>query len=253
MSVDARVETCLTDVEQVREQSVLEPFLAGLAGVGDGFFLSDFTNEQGFNDWYGAVISLDPADADAIPADRRREVSSAGLSATLRESLGRFTRNEQENLIIAAYSIARQGPLRGMEYLLTVLDHEDSLRRDGTRYVRVAALRLDADENALNTDEKETLLKSMPLRFYEAWHPLMTYLTYGDAPATSSEEAAAGKISYLYAVNVYSPLLVQQFGRARLLETSDASVETLGDGGIEVRPVDVKAAAAHLGLRWTVM
>lgn len=252
MSVDVRVDTCLLDAEQVRDPRMLDPFLDALAHMGDGFFLSDFYAEQGFSDWYGAIISLDPADADVLPPERRREVSSAGLSATLRESLGRFKRHEQEDLIIAAFSIARQGPLRGMQYLLTVLAHEDDTRDDGTDYVRLATLRLDAGEDALNSDEKEALLWSMPRHLYQAWHPLLTDLTAGGVPATSTEDAAAGRLRYLYAVNIYSPLLVQHLGRERLLATPQSDIETLSDGGIQLRPVDMQAAAAHLGLHWTV-
>jgi hypothetical protein len=221
--------------------------------MGDGFFLSDFNSEQGFRDWYGTVISLNSADADTITAERRREVSTAGLSAPLRESAGRFTRHEQEDLVIAAYSVAREGPFVGMHYLLSVLNHEDAVRDDGTEYVREAILRLDAGKDALNSDDQIYLLKSMPLRIYDAWHPLMTYLTYGDVPSTTSQDAAAGQVRYLYAVNVYSPQVVQFLGRDRLLSSSDARIETLSDGAVQVRPWDMKAAAAHLGLRWTVM
>jgi hypothetical protein len=253
LSIDVRVDTCLLDAEHVRDSSVIEPFLSVLAGMGEGFFLSDFHAEQSFSDWYSAIISLDPADANTLPAERRREVSSAGLSAPLRESLGRFTRREQDDLVIDAYSIAREGPLRGMQYLLTVLDHEEDVRDDGTEYVRVATLRLDAGEDALNSDEKEALLQSMPLHLYETWRPLMTYLTYGGVPATSSEEVAAGGLRYLYAVNVYSPQVVHHFGRERLLATPGVNIETLSDGGMQVEPWDMAAAAAHLGLRWTVM
>jgi hypothetical protein len=253
MSVDVSVDTCLQDAEHVREPRVLEPFLSALAGLGEGFFLSDFYAEQGSSDWYSAIISLNPADASAMPEERRREVSRASLSAPLREALARFTRREQEDLVVGAYSVTRQGELRGMQYLLTVLAHEEDYRDDGTAYVRVVTLRLDAGEDALNSDEKEALLQSMPLLLYEAWRPLMTYLTYGDVPTTSSEEAATGGLRYLYAVNVYSPQVVGHFGRERLLATPGVNIETLSDGGIQVEPWDMQAAAAHLGLHWTLM
>ncbi|HEV2457306.1 MAG TPA: hypothetical protein VGS80_03000, partial [Ktedonobacterales bacterium] len=62
-----------------------------------------------------------------------------------------------------------------------------------------------------------------------------------------------GKLRYLYAVNVYSPQLVERLGRERLLATPGARIETLGDGGMRVKPWDMQTAAAHLGLGWTVM
>lgn len=253
MSLDITVNTCLLDVEQLRDPSALEPFLDSLANLGEGFFLSDFPAEHAFGDWYDAVISLDSADAAAMPEERRREVTSPGSSAMLRESVGRFKRREQEDLIINAFSIDRNGPYRGMHYLLSVLNHEEAVHDDGTEYVRVATLRIGAGEDAINGPDNEALLHSMPRHLYEAWHPLMTYLTYGDVPDTRTEDAAAGRISHLYAINVYSPQVVEHFGRERLLATPGAIVESLGDGGMQVEPWNMHEAAAYLGLRWTVM
>src|SRR5258708_32739083 len=87
LSIDVRVDTCLLDAEHVRDPSVIEPFLSVLAGMGEGFFLSGFHAEQSFSDWYSAIISLDPADANTLPAERRREVSSARFSASFAGSL----------------------------------------------------------------------------------------------------------------------------------------------------------------------
>jgi hypothetical protein len=253
MSLDIWVHTCLADVETVRDAAVLHPFLRILTDQGEGFFLSDFEAEQGFGDWYDALISLDPNAKDNLAPERLREVTTAGLSATLRASLDRFTRRERDSLIIAAYSVASKGALRGMHYLLTILTQDVDVDADGTESIRVRALQLDAGEDALNSEEKEDLLYALPLRLYEAWRPLMVYLAYGDSPITTNEDAAAGRIRYLYAVNVYSPAVVQRLGRQRLLATPGANVETRADGGMLLRPNDMKAAAVYLGLNWTFM
>lgn len=169
MSLDIWVRTCLADVETVRDAAVLHPFLRSLADQGEGFFLSDFEAEQGFSDWYDALISLDPHAKDALSPERRREVTSAGLSATLRASLDRFTQRAQETLIVTAYSVASRGALRGMHYLLSILAQDVDFDVDGTESISVRALQLDAGEDALNSEEKEELLYSLPLRLYEAW------------------------------------------------------------------------------------
>lgn len=98
---------------------------------------------------------------------------------------------------------------------------------------------------------------------YEVYHPFYGFqisMVVGTRPATTQEDALAGKMQWLYDINVFGPELVEKIGKVRLETAPAQKIIRFEDGGMMLLPrsylypdfskYSFKEVATHLGLSY---
>lgn len=180
-------------------------------------------------------------------------VFASGLSETFQQRFADYQTQRRENLSIVAFSTARTGALKGFSISLKL----DSSK--GMVYVSVSDGYFKIEEGNYGFLRFEHWLELIKL-IYITWKPVYAYAFdyIGGGPVPQRQNALNLDVTWLYAINLWGPEVVDKFGREHVLRTPAWLLYTFEDGGIllvpdffyypATPPNSIYKAAAHLNL-----
>lgn len=156
-----------------------------------------------------------------------------GISESVRQQISLYATEHQEQLTVAARSIAHSPLVRGFEFTVTIVPTEGYLLLsiEQERFFR----------STLNGLAKYRYWIKILEKTYASWYPLYAHeFTHQGPPSInpSWEDVSALKIPALYDLNIYGAELVQQMGKERLLDTPAWVVRELENQGCLLIPTD---------------
>ena len=146
---------------------------------------------------------------------------AAGVSPLLQSEMASFCKKHSEELLLVLFSPALAGDLQGFEALIVFQPHEHTM---------VMSLHAQPYTAAPFLSWLDILLFT-----YNTWHPLYSYMGDFLVP-TTYVDALNDNIHFLYPLNLFRHDLVEECGRARVLQTPAWRVTELEDGSVLVIP-----------------
>jgi hypothetical protein len=169
--------------------------------------------------------------AQAAPYQER--IFTTGATELLRRQVEQFGKGQSNSLAVSATSVARSGPLQGLEFDLDLAPGDGYLALNYTNDFWTIKRRVQDSVAAF--DHFLAIVEML----YGLVHPIYAYAWNhsGSIPVTDCASLERRTPSTLYEINLLGPEMVENLGgREHLLKTPAQIVRALSDGGVLIIP-----------------
>lgn len=217
--------------EELYTLEYLQQFLTRL--VERNCYLAPASEIASLNIWRNYLVNASASQNQPYKQEVSNEALKPEVSTALQQQILAYTTELQEQLTIAARSMARSPLALGFEFTVTLVP--------GEGYILLSVEQERFFHPTLDGLTKYRYWLRVLEEVYECWQPLYAHeFTHQGPPSInpSWEEVHALHIPALYRLNIYGPELVQQMGLQRLLNAPAWLCRELTGSGCLLIPAD---------------